>query len=241
MFLQTMQTNSKYSVNLNFFNEHQGCLWASWGIHGWGAHSVSWVGFLMEPVMQLVGFASIPFNALRESRLSFFQPLFSSHAACNSVLCTVGERNGLPWQLPAQWGAWSSLTCSLPTWGKSQANRFSLDTELCYFWGTGTQVKSNCSFTISIASKLIFFFFFLLLLQCCAGTSPLETWTSTKALLSLDDCLRPCSLEVPRPQPRRAGAGYFACPDRTEVSMPIAQHAVGESRPMFFGILSWIR
>lgn len=41
-------------------------------------------------------------------------------------------------------------------------------------------------------SKFVFFLF-----QRSAGTSPLETWTSTKALSSTDDCISQCSPGLP--------------------------------------------
>ena len=34
---------------------------------------------------------------------------------------------------------------------------------------------------------------YIFLLQLCAGISLLETWTSTKPLISMSDCLRQCS------------------------------------------------
>ena len=50
------------------------------------------------------------------------------------------------------------------------------------------QVNSNCSsYPLQCVQMCIF------LLQLCAGISLLETWTSTKALLFISDCLRQCS------------------------------------------------
>lgn len=69
-------------------------------------------------------------------------------------------------------------------------------------------------------------FFVLFLIQWCTRTSPLDSWTSTKTLLSVGCSLDQCSPEVPEPWPRRARTGSRAISGSTggtEVCMPISQ------------------
>lgn len=82
-------------------------------------------------------------------------------------------------------GSWTLPHCSqLPLWEKSQAKKLSLGTELWHLRGRVAWTKWNCSFSL--------LGFFLLL--CCAGSCSLETCISTKAILSIGNCLNWCSL-----------------------------------------------
>lgn len=71
--------------------------------------------------------------------------------------------------------------------------------------------------------------FLLVLFQRRAGTSPLDSWTSTKTLcLSTGNCLNQCSPgTVPGPWPRMAGIGSQATlgsTARIEFHMPVTLH-----------------
>ena len=99
-----------------------------------------------------------------------------------------------------------SLTCShFPLWKKSWAKKVSLGPELCHLGEGVLQVKVNCSFYY--ASKFIYIF----LLQWCPRTSLLETWASTKPILSVVDYLRHCSPGATGLQLKWAGDIWAIC------------------------------
>lgn len=100
---------------------------------------------------------------------------------------------GLFGNIPHHWGS-LTLTHTLlhSPWERSQVKKVSLGTELCHLGGGMMQVKSDCS-----SSPLLCIQPCIYLLQWYAGTSLLETWTSTKALLSVGDCPRQCSPGAP--------------------------------------------
>ena len=113
-----------------------------------------------------------------------------------------------------------------PPWEKSQAEKFSLGTELWHSGGRLTFLKWNC---FAYAMQCVQFEFLFVLFQWCAGTSPLDSWTSTKTLcLSTGNCLNQCSPgTVPGPWPRRAGIGSQATlgyTARIEFHMPVTLH-----------------
>ena len=74
-----------------------------------------------------------------------------------------------------------------PLWEKFWAKKVSAGTELCCLEKEIIQVKSNCfSYPLQyIQSKVQSKICLFVLLYWCAGTSLLETWTSTKALIYL--------------------------------------------------------
>ena len=81
------------------------------------------------------------------------------------------------------------------------------------------------------------------LLQWCAGTYLLETWTSTKDLLSMGDYLRQCFPGPRRPWLGGAGASSWATQGpqlgpRSAYLLPNTW--VGETSPGFLGVWCWI-
>lgn len=107
-----------------------------------------------------------------------------------AVSCTGGE-------------AQCSLTCShFPLWEKSWAEGCSSRPNLYCLQGGIMQVKFYCLFySLYCVQSWIFFFF---LLKWYAGTSPLDSLTFTKALLSIGNYLNQCSLGILRLWPRGA-------------------------------------
>lgn len=85
---------------------------------------------------------------------------------------------------------------------------------------------------------------YIFLFQWCSGTSPLETWTSTKSLLSVPDCLWQCFPGAPRPGLRRAGANSWITVRSSsvnEVCLPISWWWVRLlPTPLSFGVGSHI-
>ena len=81
----------------------------------------------------------------------------------------------------------------------------------------------------------------IIFVQHSAGTS-LETWTSTKALLSVGDFLSYWSPEAPTPQLRVAGVGLWTTAEsitRTESCLPVSQCIVGQDSSWFLDIWCW--
>lgn len=111
-----------------------------------------------------------------------------------------------------------------PLWENTKAKRCSPGTELCSLGRGWCGLSQIVPLTLFKTSK--FGFFVLFLIQWCTRTSPLDSWTSTKTLLSVGYSLDQCSPEVPEPWPRRARTGSRAISGstaRTEVCMPISQ------------------
>ena len=103
---------------------------------------------------------------------------------------------------PRAGGASYILICShFPLQKKLWAQKISLDPKLHCLGGGVIWVKSYCfSYPLQCVQTCSFLF------QWCPGTSLLENWTSTKALISMSDCLRHIFPGVPRLWPRGAGA-----------------------------------
>lgn len=188
-----VQTNIKQNVSFIFFNEHSGCSRASWGFHRWGVPCISWVGFLMELVKQLVGSMSLqcPLNVL-SATLS---------ASCLSpVMLLTTQYSAWGETGMALLGAGFSFLCThFSPQKESQARKFSIGMELCHFGGGMTKVKSNCSsYSLSNASKLVIFVGML----CWNFTDNLDFH---KGSLTHRCLSKKCTLELFRLKPREAG------------------------------------
>ena len=86
--------------------------------------------------------------------------------------------------------------------------------QLCCFGEEMMPAKSSSSLYLLECIQTFLFFYFVLL-QLSTGTSLLETWTSTKSLSSVGDCLRQCFSWSPRLWPRRTGAGPWVTAEST--------------------------
>ena len=151
----------------------------------------------MRQVQQLMGGLS---GGLCEAVSWVFIPLMSSessdyysprhfpapsHAAHLSILGGVRKKWSLWWH-STQLGKLDSHSHShFPLWEKSWARKISFGTEVGYLVGMGgrwlIQVKGNFLTYFNVSHLRILFY--LLFLQWCAETSPLDSWTSTKALV----------------------------------------------------------
>lgn len=89
--------------------------------------------------------------------------------------------------------------------GESQTEMISLGTEQYHVGGEDNSDKIKLFLFLSLMCQNLYFFFFFTL-HWSSGTSPLESFTSTKALLSVSDCLRQCSPKSPGLWLRGAGA-----------------------------------
>lgn len=164
-----------------------GDCWSTGGVQKWGSHSTSWVGFLVESVKQLVGSLSLwcPLRVLSailpdaSCPQSYSTPQYSGWGKKEVVTLVTSHTAG---------EAGQSLTHShFPLWEESWAKKISLGTELFYLKGGVIQLKGNCfSFPLQCVKSQGFFVFFL---EWCAGTSLLDSSTSTNALLSMSGCL----------------------------------------------------
>lgn len=158
----------------------------------------------MKSLIQFV--VSWSLKCPRESYLPLFQLLLL--LSQNSVVWMGHEGNGALGIIWYNWGSWVlTHMLSLPTplpHEKSQAK--SLWTlSFATLRGRLVCIKSSCPFYLFQCIQTNVF-----LLQWCSGSSPLETWTSTKILSSVGNCLRQCSLEVPIPWLRGARADSWA-------------------------------
>lgn len=122
------------------------------------------------------------------------------------------ERNGHLWQCPSHTAGAAGYPLTRSHFlspGKSQSEKISLGPELCCL-GEGTvQEKSAICPNVYLFT---YYYFSIFLLQWCARTSPLETWTSTKAFLSMSNCLRQCFSVAPGPHLRGAElCTYYQC------------------------------
>ena len=85
-------------------------------------------------------------------------------------------------------------------------------------------VCTKCS--LQCISLSLFFFFWL---QWSMGISPLQTWTSTKALCFVSDCLSQCSLRSTRSWSRKAENGLCVTARTTvriKVCLPVTWHRI---------------
>lgn len=97
-----------------------------------------------------------------------------SLAAHSPVPWMRQQRSGSPVASCTAQGTRRSLPCSCsPQWGISVEKGY-LGSELCHLEGGVTRVKLNCSLTFSSVSNGSF------LLHGCAGTLPLDSWTSQR-------------------------------------------------------------
>lgn len=141
-------------------------------------------------------------------------------AAHISVLWIGRERNGSFGQYPAQLGKLSnhSRTLSFPH-GRNCGRRWVPLVLICAALRERMQVKLNCSFhPLQCVQSQIFLF------HVYSRTFLLDTWTSTKAVLSTGYCLRWCSLGAPRIQQRGTGTSSLTTSGSTfgtKVYMPI--------------------
>lgn len=199
------------------YAEHWGCAWASWGAHVAEAFPV--------------GHRWASGGSLGHSRICV--PIM----ACGSAVCLSPRLFPPPdiW-LTMQSSGWGKITMSplgsvQHNWGKkcslihsffalqerNHRPRRSLLALCCVPGGRGNAGSQ----TILIHSNvyiLVIFFFFLFLLQQYARTSPLETQTSTRALILFS--------EAPELQPRGTEAGSqdtAVSTVRTKVCLPVTQ------------------
>lgn len=222
------------------------CPLASGGIHAWGLRSLParllW-GFLPNGIHEAVSNNNIPFMLFSDNFICYFPNLLPPliHGASNlglwvpwarheslAVSHTTGEARGSFTRFP------------FPPWKKkSQAKQVSLSSTLCYLRGEVMQATLNYSLTHSNFSKFIFFS-----LHQSAGTSPLETWTSTKALLSLCGWLpKSVFTRCCGPLPRGAGTGSQATAGSTagiEFCQPITRDMGGQDSFWALCIWYWI-
>lgn len=136
-------------------------------------------------------------------------PLITLHSVLIPGCCSLSHSFALQscttWfnildEVRKKWSFWAvcctagEARCSLThfhflPWKKSQAKKFSLNTDLCHLGGGVMWVKINCSsYLLQWVQSQIFF------VQQCAATSMLYSWTSTEALLSKGNCQNLCSL-----------------------------------------------
>ena len=132
------------------------------------------------------------------------------------------------------WRRQGSLTHShFPPQGKSWLRKISLSTKLCCLGGMVMWVKINCSLT----------HFNVFVSQRCAGTSLLDSWTSTKAFLSMNDYPRQCSPEPPGPWLRGAVAGSQVTVESAAAWRSIyllPDTWIGDTSPSPLGMWCWI-
>lgn len=125
----------------------------------------------------------IPSKSLIHCYSSLF--LLCSEIAHDSILWIWQERNEPLGSIPQNWGS-QLLThmLFLCPQEKSRVKKIFLSPKLCQLRGRMSGENQAVPFTYSNIFRLFF------LVQSYAKNSPLYTWTSTKAVSSMGDCLK---------------------------------------------------
>lgn len=145
-----------------------------------GKVSQGLVGSLLDGVHEAVSRIHLPLMSSK-SPICCFTSLFpsSSHVPPDSVLWMGQKINEPLWKHLHSWGSWKIIHVLFALQENSQA-KIPLGPKLCCLGGTVMWIKSKYySYPLQCIQIRICF-----LLQQCGRTSPLEIWTSTKALPS---------------------------------------------------------